>query len=604
MIDLNIVKDYIDETVKVVSLATGMETILGDLDGNVLGDSSMELTKDTDMRENLDVLSDTAIIRRTIREKKIYIMDDIKNDNVPCQTCVNADTCRIKASIAVPMYDGKDVVGGICLYSYDSEGQEKIRNNSAEILAFVEKIVDMFITKAHEEQDRKLLNTANEQLRLLIESLDEAVVGLDEKNDIINVNTRFYRNFNIPKGSLKKARDLYVLFNNEKMREFLEQCLEDREPNKAAFKNKGNEVITIFKPVYVDEEYRGAILYFKRGMDIYKDIKTIKDNYFNVTFDDIAGTSKKMLKVKADAKRFAKGPSNILITGKSGTGKEMFARAIHNASLVSDGPFVAVNCSAIPENLIESELFGHKEGSFTGSMKGGRIGKFQQADGGTLFLDEIAELPLHLQPKLLRALQEKRIQPVGSNESIPVNIRIISATNKDIRQMVDDGVFREDLYYRINVIPLELPELKDRKTDIPILLDVFLEKFNSVMDKNIVGFDIASRKALTEYSWPGNIRELQNVVEYAVNSCNGKYITTTNLPHNQKEMINEAVIKNVQPLKDIEEYYIMEALKIYGTTSEGKAKAAKALGIGRSSLYRKLAEYGVDKLIFPGEKEV
>ena len=603
MIDLKEVKDYIEETVSVIALATGMDTIIGDLEGNVLGDSSFELTKDTDRRENQYVLTESAAIRKTIKDKKVHIMDDIRTGNPACNTCINAATCQINAGIAVPMYDGKDLIGGLLIYSYNEEGQNKIRNYSQEIIAFVEKLIDIFITKAKEQHDRETISTANEQLRLIIESLDEAVVAFDEKNEIINVNSRFYRQFGIPKGSLKKAKDLNVIFNNEKLREFLDRSLEEKIPDKAAFKDRGHELITIYKPVYVDSKYKGALLYFKRGLDIYKDIATIKDNYFNVTFDDIAGVSKEMLHVKAEAKRFAKGPSNILIEGKSGTGKEMFARAIHNASLFSEGPFVPVNCAAIPENLIESELFGHKEGSFTGSMKGGKVGAFQLADGGTLFLDEIAELPLKLQPKLLRAIQEKRVQPIGSIKSVPVNIRIVAATNKNIREMVNNGEFREDLYYRINVIPLKLPELKERKSDIPILLDVFLEKFNSVLDKNIIGFDLGSKKTLMNYEWPGNVRELQNVVEYAVNSCNGKYITRENLPHNESIRISEPLLSKIQPLKEVEEYYIMEALRIYGTTAEGKAKAAKALGIGRSSLYRKLAEYGAEKLVFPGEEK-
>ncbi len=300
-----------------------------------------------------------------------------------------------------------------------------------------------------------------------------------------------------------------------------------------------------------------------------------------------------MIKLKESAEHFAKGPSNIFIQGKSGTGKEMFARAIHNASLVSNGPFIVINCAAIPENLMESELFGHKEGAFTGSMKGGQVGKFQLADKGTLFLDEIGEMPIHLQPKLLRAIQEKRIQPIGSNEYKIVNIRIIAATNKVIEEMIEKGEFREDLYYRLNVIPLYIPELKERKTDIPILLDLFLDKFNSMLDKNILDFDETSRSVLSNYEWPGNIRELQNVVEYAVNDCSGQYIVIDNLPKKFLKGLDSNNFLKIQPLRDIEEYYIREALKVYGNTYKGKSDAAKALGISRSTFYRRLAYLGL-----------
>ena len=225
-------------------------------------------------------------------------------------------------------------------------------------------------------------------------------------------------------------------------------------------------------------------------------------------------------------------------------------------------------------------------------MKGGKIGKFQQANGGTLFLDEIGEMPLHLQPKLLRALQEKRIQPIGSNEYKAVNIRIIAATNRDLKKMVDEGTFREDLYYRLNVIPLHIPDLNSRKEDIQALMDVFLIKFNSVLDKNIVNFDRETRELLLNYEWPGNIRELQNVVEYAVNACNGKFIVRENLPQSTFDTRENITIGEIRPIREIEEIYIREALKVYGTSSEGKSKAAKALGMGRSTFYRKLAEMG------------
>ncbi|HCF38989.1 MAG TPA: sigma-54-dependent Fis family transcriptional regulator, partial [Thermosipho africanus] len=192
-----------------------------------------------------------------------------------------------------------------------------------------------------------------------------------------------------------------------------------------------------------------------------------------------------MIKLKESAEHFAKGPSNIFIQGKSGTGKEMFARAIHNASLVSNGPFIVINCAAIPENLMESELFGHKEGAFTGSMKGGQVGKFQLADKGTLFLDEIGEMPIHLQPKLLRAIQEKRIQPIGSNEYKIVNIRIIAATNISPEKAVEKKQLRGDLYYRLNVVSFEIPSLNKRKDDIPILANYFIEKFNKLLGKKV-----------------------------------------------------------------------------------------------------------------------
>lgn len=592
MINLNSVKDYIEETINVISMATGMETILADKEGNVLGDTDLDEQKDN--RESKETLSETSVIRRCIRDDEILILNDVKNQNPPCKTCVNVDTCEVNAIIALPIKDDGNIIGGIGLYSYDSRTQELISSNDDNLIGFVEKIADIFVTKANEKAEKITLKAANEQMRLLFESMEEPLISLNSNNEVVNVNRTFLSTFNLSKNSIKTPEDLLMFFKSDKLREFLYSRLEDHVNGKAAFSIDDQEIIVTFKPIFADE-YSGALLYFKRGSDVYKDIKIIKDNYYYITFNDIISVSAQIKKLKKDAELFAQGPSNIFIHGASGTGKEMFARAIHNASLVENGPFVAVNCAAIPENLIESELFGHKEGAFTGSMKGGKIGKFQQADGGTLFLDEIGELPIHLQAKLLRAIQEKRIQPIGSNEYIPVDIRIISATNRDIEKMVDEGKFRDDLFYRLNVIPLRIPSLKERPEDISVLLEFFLEKFNSMLDKNIINFDRESREILMSYEWPGNIRELQNVVEYAVNACNGKFIVKEQLPQRTVASDEKFTSKDIKirPIREIEELYIREALEIFGNSTAGKREAAAALGMSNATFYRKLGEMGL-----------
>lgn len=296
-----------------------------------------------------------------------------------------------------------------------------------------------------------------------------------------------------------------------------------------------------------------------------------------------------MKRLKNDSIKFAQGSSTILIQGESGTGKEVFARAIHGESSFKNGPFVTVNCAAIPDNLLESELFGHEEGSFTGSMKGGKIGKFELANKGTLFLDEVGEMPIHLQPKLLRAIQEKKFQRIGSNKDILVKTRIIAATNRDLEKMIDAGEFREDLYYRLNVIPLIIPPLRERKEDISVLLKYFLNIYNDILDKNIRSFSPETEQFLINYKWPGNVRELQNVVEYAVNIAKDDIIKAEDLP---KRLLSgksgETTV--IKPIKEIERFYIDEALRIYGDDLSGKEKAARELGISLSTLYRKLRD--------------
>lgn len=309
------------------------------------------------------------------------------------------------------------------------------------------------------------------------------------------------------------------------------------------------------------------------------------------SFDEIIGNSSALQKVKDDAKMFAAGTSNILIQGESGTGKEVFANAIHQESKYAKGPFIAVNCAAIPDNLLESELFGYEEGSFTGAAKGGRIGKFEMANHGTLFLDEIGELPIHLQPKLLRAIQDRKIQRVGSTKQIAVDIRIISATNRDLRKMIDTGEFREDLFYRLGVIPISIPPLRERKEDVEALAAYFLHMYTEMLDKpQIRGFAPEVLENLKDYTWPGNVRELQNTIEYAVNKCRTEMIQMQDIA-NRFAGSTSAEPAKLRSLEEVERELIRNALEIYSNTQEGKAKAAEVLGISRATLYRKISKY-------------
>ena len=320
-------------------------------------------------------------------------------------------------------------------------------------------------------------------------------------------------------------------------------------------------------------------------------VRQLKNNSGTLSFDDIIGDSKELSKVKKSARLFAAGNSTILLQGESGTGKEVFARAIHTESSRGAGPFVAINCAALPENLIESELFGYVEGAFTGASKGGRIGKFELADGGTLFLDEIGEIPIHLQAKLLRALQERKIQKVGGSKEINIDVRIIAATNRDLELLVKEGMFREDLYYRLSVIPIFIPSLRERKGDIRQLAEYFCNIYSKALNKDIFGLEKTTLKILSEYSWPGNIRELQNAIEYAVNISSNSYLKRTDLPEKilrGRKSITETGIAELKDLHTVEYEYIQKAIETYGNTLEGKEKAAQVLGISLATLYRKL----------------
>ena len=313
----------------------------------------------------------------------------------------------------------------------------------------------------------------------------------------------------------------------------------------------------------------------------------------NFDFENIVGKSTAIKKIYEIISTVAETDTTVLITGKSGTGKELVARALHYNSKRRNKPLIAVNCGTITENLIESELFGHKRGAFTGAISD-KEGLVKAADGGTLFLDEISELPLQLQVKLLRVLQEKEYTPVGSTLAITVNVRFIASTNRDLKEEVAAGRFREDLYYRLNIVEIHLPSLKDREEDIPLLADHFLNKYRNEMNKNIKGIDPEAMRAMMAYEWKGEIRELENILERAVIFCKEEFITLKDLPQIFSSKTGAVDFSKMGSLEDsvrkFERDYIFKVLE---NNNFDKEKTAEILKVGLSTLYRKLKELDI-----------
>ncbi|NLB54123.1 MAG: sigma 54-interacting transcriptional regulator [Syntrophomonadaceae bacterium] len=301
----------------------------------------------------------------------------------------------------------------------------------------------------------------------------------------------------------------------------------------------------------------------------------------------IIGSSQKYLKEMI--LRLASSPSAVLITGESGVGKELYAHAIHFHSDRSQEPFVKVNCAAIPENLLESELFGYVDGAFTGARKGGKMGKFELANQGTIFLDEIGDMPWSMQAKLLRVLQEKEIERVGDNKTRPVDVRIISATNADLEHLVAINKFRHDLYYRLNVVKLYIPPLRERKQDIIPLAMYFIGKLNTKLGQNVHGISDEVKRLLTEYNWPGNIRELNNVLEMAMNFCQNPEITPEDLPLHIRKSSYQTTNYH-EALLQAERRIILQTLDVVGKNRED---AAQRLGISRATLFRLLKKHNL-----------
>jgi len=304
-------------------------------------------------------------------------------------------------------------------------------------------------------------------------------------------------------------------------------------------------------------------------------------------FQDWIGESSIMLKIRTLVEKIAPTPSTVLITGESGTGKEVIARMIHRLSPRAEKPFVAINIAGVPENLLESELFGYEKGAFTGADSR-KIGLFELASSGTLFLDEIGEIPIHLQVKLLRVLQELEIQRLGSTQSISIDVRILAATNKNLEEQIKQGLFREDLYYRLNIIQISLPSLKERREDIPILTGHFINKFNKIIGKNIQGIEPEAIRSLQNYKFPGNVRELENFIERAFIFAKTDTITLSDLGIGAKA--SKSRVKR-GTMDEIQKQAILEALRRW----EGnRTRAAEELGINRKTLLNKIKEYGLD----------
>ncbi len=467
----------------------------------------------------------------------------------------------------------------------------------------------------HEEvQNNPLIDVKNEKmvneeiLNTILNTVNECIVVVDENGIITMMSDEYKRFINCENPEGKHVTEV---IENTKLhivaRTGEKKFGEIQEAN-------GHKMISMRVPIIKDGEVVGAI-----GKVMFKDLNDFKmlsnklclldkeaEGYKNelstdpkaiYTFNNIIGSSDKSQEVMGLAKRVAKVDSNVLITGESGTGKELFAHSIHNASKRSLKPFVKINCGAIPAELFESEMFGYEEGAFTGAKKSGRKGKFEYANGGTILLDEIGDMPMNMQVKLLRVIQEKELVKVGGNDAIKVDVRIIASTNKSLEQLINDGKFREDLYYRLDVMHLRLPALRERSEDIEELASKLMIKICKKYNVKAEGISREAIDFLKAYSWPGNIRQLENVIERAVNLLDDDiYIMPKHLPEKIiKSKIKKYSLEN-NYLKDvverIEKDIIIECLK---DTIGNKKEAAKILGLSRAGLYKKLNRYNLTK---------
>jgi transcriptional regulator of aroF, aroG, tyrA and aromatic amino acid transport len=443
----------------------------------------------------------------------------------------------------------------------------------------------------YEENERKLL--------AILDSVDEGIMVINKKFQIDIFNNYCEKVYHCKKEEVI-GTDIRELIGEDAPAIKLINSGLKYDNVEVNIKTERGEVhyLTTGRPIIDDNNVTiGAVASIK---DIHKaiEIANVISGTTEGAFKEIVGSSNKIERVKKIVGTVAKSDSTILFRGESGTGKELFAKAVRGLSSRKNKPFVTINCAALPDNLIESELFGYEKGSFTGAMNSGKEGLFKEAHGGTLFLDEIGELSMVLQAKLLRVLQEGVIRKVGSTKEEDVDVRIIAATNKNLEDMIKQGKFREDLYYRLNVIPIIIPPLRDRLEDVSSLVNLFICKFNKKLNKEIRGAEISFIDKLLQYNWPGNIRELQNVIERAMNLCDGEYIASENLiidigeVNEVENKIDLAMNKSLK-LKEVVELCEKQAIVTALGKNKSLRKTAKELGVSHTTIINKINKYKI-----------
>lgn len=515
-------------------------------------------------------------------------------EELVCQGCPNFLHCPEEIELAMPILAEDHPIGVIGLVGSSRDQKLHILENEALFLELIEQIADFISVKAMErerdQQREALLSTLNATLG----HIQQGILILGKGFQVTDCNRAATEQLEIP--SLVGERIL----------------LEATGDNLAKYTEYSMTVLgrqyrlmgTYLQVPQPTQEYQSVLIFYRS--------REIKERYFEtavlpaVDKNSIIGSSPATLKLKEEISQVAKSTSTVLITGESGTGKEMVATSIWRESDRRNKRFIALNCAAIPESIMESELFGYVKGAFTGADPNGRMGKFELANEGVIFLDEIGDMPLYLQSKLLRVLQERKIVRIGSNQLMDIDVRVIAATNKDLKKMVREKRFREDLYYRLDVIPLRVAPLRERLEDIEALTLFYSQRFAQKFGKKAPRLTEEVMDTLKRYRWPGNVRELENAVEYMVNLMGEDgTLDVSMLPEDIRIKSREEVAlpENgsrkqtgaglILPLRELEKNAIRQALFQYGNHTAGKAMAARKLGIGMATLYRKIQQYGL-----------
>lgn len=540
-------------------------------------------------------ISEGAIYRDVLLTGKSHVIEDPSTHPL-CSECRIKENCHEKLEISAPILYKNKVIGVIGLVCLTEKIKNKVLKNINSHLRFTEHISEFISGKIFEFEDAIEKKERMDILSQIMNNFDKCVLVVDYDGKIIDANDAAVRELKIGTDFRNNFRNINIIRKNE--------VIFGKDVFSAEIEKRKYTLVGVLLPIssFTNKEYK--IFLFNNYSKTNEEISKITVAANPISIENIIGDSEAVLDLKDKIKKIADTQSTVLITGESGTGKELIARAIHSCSKRSKKPFIAINCGAIPDSLLESELFGYVKGAFSGASSEGRVGKFELANGGVIFLDEIGEMPFYLQVKLLRVLQERTIVRIGSNKLIKLDIRVIAATNMDLKQRIREKKFREDLYYRLNVIPLRVPPLRERDEDIFLIMKILMEKYNKIFNKNVHSIDNEVKEIIKNYSWPGNVRELENTVEFMINMCDEKGIITKDMIYenivknsisgNQNEKINSEKDTPLMTLEESEKLLIKKALSIYGSDTAGKNLCAEKLGIGIATLYRKIDKYNLN----------
>jgi transcriptional regulator with PAS, ATPase and Fis domain len=571
MIELKYLKPTLNNIVATLSNITSLEFAVFDTKSKLISSTQVYL-----QRKGKNVHS--ASIEEVLQQGNVVV--NKPGHMASCIGCRFVNNCPSTIEILSCIKLDNYPIGVVSLTSFSQEGHMLIEDNIRnymDILGYTSNLISMFAYNETYKKDALILHKTIDEI---VQNTENNLLVIDEKG----ILTHWGQGIK----DLFSYCDLYTQTIYQMFPEEITSWLFNNKKNSKRYLSTDNFRGVIYStPIKIDNEILGYII------KLTKDNKNYKNDLEKDYLKNIISKNRKMDKVKDKIKKISNSSSSVLITGETGTGKEMVAKAIHFSSNRKENRFIPINCANIPESLFESELFGYEEGAFTGAKKGGKLGLFEMANGGTIFLDEIGELPIYLQAKLLRVFQENTIQRLGSINPIPIDIRIIAATNQDLESMMEEGNFRDDLYYRLNVIPIDLPPLRERLDDIEILVYHFIEKYSNKLDKKIDSISDEALDILKNYLWPGNIRELENSIEYAINMEDASSIQPFNLPKRIRHNVNFG--SNIKDkVAEKEAHIIICTLDKYGWDLKGKEQVAEELGISLRTLYRKLKELGIN----------